>query len=307
MKALQRLFGFSILLAGLVLLFPGCYTQLAMSERETRSEYDEQKGEDQYAYDESDTLASEQRYDDEWYPYYRYRFGFRYYDPWFYGYYNPWYWSPYSYYPYDYYGGFYGYYPYYGYFDPYRFYGGYPFVVYSSSGRSATRQSGYRRSGFMRGEYGYGTTAGRAGFNIAPASRTSGARNAGTTRSGSYAPANRSNDASSGRSMWRGRPTTNAKPSGGVSRGSGTTAPSGRSSAPATRQSGGGTPSRGSRGNDNYNNTVGSSRGSEAPSRGSAPSYTPPPSPPSTPPASTGGASSGGNRSSGASRTGRDR
>lgn len=311
MKALRQILSFSVFVVGIALVLPGCYTQLATSESDNRSEYGQQRSGQEYTYDENDSLSREQPYDEQWYPYYRYRFGFRYYDPYYYGYdpwfydYYPWYGSSFYFYPYSYYRGFATYYPYYGYFDPYRSYYGYPYVVYgASSSQTRTRDSGYRRSGYSRGRYDYRTSTGGAGFNIAPAARTSTSRDAGNTRSGSYAPTNRNSDASSGRSMWRGRPTNDTR-SGGDSRGRGTVAPSGRTESGGSRQSSGSTPTH--RGRD-YNNNSGSStprHDSYTPSRGSAPSYTPAPSTHSSAPASSGGSSSGGNRSSGASRSGR--
>ena len=333
MKPILKIISIVIPLIALSLLLSGCYTQLATTADDGEGSY-RTPSRGAQTYDQSDTTSSAQQtyYDDYDQMYGHSRVGFGYYYP------SSWYWDygfgdPY-FYGYPFYGGMYfypsayGYYGYgypnywgygfgYGYGSyPYGYYNGYPFVVYAGGGSSSsqTRNSGYRRTGFSRA----GGYVGSTGSSVRSLPGASGV-NRGTSGqgTGSVSPASRR----SSNTGVRGTNRNTAPPSSTRSR---VVSSPGRSGSSGVRSSA--PSSGGSRSPSGSNRNSGSSRGrgsSGAPgasyyrsspsySPSSAPSYTPrsaPSSSPSSAPVSSpssSGSSGGQNRSSGATRSGRN-
>jgi hypothetical protein len=342
MKSTIRLLNLSVSLFALAIFASGCYTQLATTRDEDQTS-DRPGYEASRSYNDADTVAARgiSDFDEDVRGQYRAGFDFYYPSAWYWGagfygdpIYNLYGYPGYYGYPYNYYGyGYPGYgygYGYYGGFNPYYGYNGYPFVTYAPGGTrySQTRNAGYRRSGLNRTDgYSGGLRASVSsslgvspasrrssspgGTTVAPANRRSGTQiNRGTARSSvSGSPSRaRSFAAPSGSSTPSARSTPSGgsrAPSSSAPRSSGTTRSRGYSDSPAsgTNQNGGGS------------SRVGSpSPSSSGSSRGSSPSYTPAPASSSparssSPPPSSGGSSGGSggdNRSSGASRTGRN-
>jgi hypothetical protein len=323
MKSSLKLLGLSVPLFALSFLAAGCYTQLVTMRDDDQSS-DRSRYEESRTSDDADTNAVRglSDYDEDVRGHFRTGFDFYYPSSWYwsFGYGDPYYsgfgfpgyygyrFNPYGY---SYYG--YGYDPYYGGYNPYYAYNGYPFVTYGTAGTgyNRSRDAGYRRSGFNRtgGLSGSMNASVNSSLGVSPASRRSS-----SPVGGSVAPANRRNGTSVNRA------TTRNSGSGYLSRGRAIT--SNGSSAPGVKS----TPSSGSRapsnsgprgsgasrgrgysgspGSGNSGNGGGSTRGGapSGSSRNSSPSYTPAPSS-----APSSGGSSGGSRTSGTSRSGKDK
>jgi hypothetical protein len=159
MKTIRFLLTLPLFLGLSVVLFQGCYTQLATTKDEESSYQQEES-----SYQEEEQPATNQSYDNNYYNDYddwrsRSYIGFSYYYPswrtswgWdgciYPAYWDPWY-SP-SFYPY------YGYSPYYSSWYSYPTYGYYltPYGYNHNTRQYATRNFGYQRSGNARRDYG---------------------------------------------------------------------------------------------------------------------------------------------------------
>jgi len=305
MKTMSYFLKLFLPLGLMVVLFQGCYTQL-VTTREVDTYYEQEQqpanqSGDNYYNEDNDNWRSHQYigfsyYYPTWQSYWSWDYGCMYPSRW-----DPWYWGS-IYYP------SYGYYPHnWGYWNSYPNYNHWGYGSYSNNSHpNITRNSGYRRGGNSRENYGsarsgsdgtgtmYNGQVGtsRGGVNLPRAAGSVGTQsgNAGTTST----TRGTSNGVSTDRQSNTGRYNPSVQQ------------PRYRDQSTTTTRSPRTSSSRDAGQSRNQGTNSGQSRSSE---RNSAPSYSPPPPTHSNPAPSSSPAprnDSGGSRqSSGSGRSGR--